>query len=484
MSWIVSVEQVLGHAAVDGRLESPAGQTRIHDEALLLSGWALGTERPVVAIELVRGDRVPERIKVDQERLDVAAAFPESAGAATSGFRHLVATADLGGGEVVVRALLDGGRQAPLARLRLREAPLLDPADLLPGPVGDYDLTTAEAVLRYRSSPVTRWAKLMTDDPPPGSAWQRISDSEFFEPLIAPEFAISPDDRVFAIGSCFARGVEGALESLGVDVVSRTDVFDHLPIRATGYPIGYTNKYNIEAIRNELRWALEPGEEFPRDSLLRLPDGRFQDPHASPILEYSDEVNTIERHRLLTKLTREVASCRIVVVTLGLIEAFLDTTTGLYTNTTPHLTADPDRFRFRVLSYEQIMDRLEEVYKLLSTHGHPDVRIVVTVSPVPLEATFTGQDVVLANTVSKAVLRAAVGAWTPRHENVHYFPSYEIVMNSDKAAVWEKDGRHVRPLFVRRIMDLFVRTHLSVREPEPLQLVGDPRESAGTWTAV
>ena len=101
---------------------------------------------------------------------------------------------------------------------------------------------------------------------------------------------------------------------------------------------------------------------------------------------------------------------------------------------------------------------------------------MVTVSPVPLEATFTGQDVVLANTLSKAVLRATAGACTRPHENVHYFPSYDIVMNSDKAAAWRKDGRHVRRPFVRQIMELFVRTHLSTHDAGLLQLAGDVRE--------
>jgi len=49
-------------------------------------------------------------------------------------------------------------------------------------------------------------------------------------------------------------------------------------------------------------------------------------------------------------------------------------------------------------------------------------------------------------------------------------------MNSDKAAAWRKDGRHVRRPFVRQIMELFVRTHLSTHDAGLLQLAGDVRE--------
>jgi len=53
-------------------------------------------------------------------------------------------------------------------------------------------------------------------------------------------------------------------------------------------------------------------------------------------------------------------------------------------------------------------------------------------------------DVVVANTYAKSLLRAVAQEWTSAHDNVHYFPSYEIVQNSDRAATWEPDLRHVK----------------------------------------
>jgi hypothetical protein len=69
-------------------------------------------------------------------------------------------------------------------------------------------------------------------------------------------------------------------------------------------------------------------------------------------------------------------------------------------------------------------------------------------------------DVVVANTYGKSLLRTVAQEWAAAHENVDYFPSYEIVQNSNRAAVWEADLRHVTGAAVQHIMDLFLRSYL------------------------
>ena len=43
---------------------------------------------------------------------------------------------------------------------------------------------------------------------------------------------------------------------------------------------------------------------------------------------------------------------------------------------------------------------------------------------------------------------------------LHYFPSYEMVQNFDRAAVWEQDLRQVKGAGALHIMDLFLQTYL------------------------
>jgi hypothetical protein len=82
------------------------------------------------------------------------------------------------------------------------------------------------------------------------------------------------------------------------------------------------------------------------------------------------------------------------------------------------------------------------------------------VSPVPLMATFAGRDVAVANAHSKALLRALAEEFSVRHENVHYFPSYEIATLSDPALVWEEDLRHVKGPATQTIIRWFLQHYL------------------------
>jgi len=77
-----------------------------------------------------------------------------------------------------------------------------------------------------------------------------------------------------------------------------------------------------------------------------------------------------------------------------------------------------------------------------------------------LVTTFSTMDVVLANTYAKSLLRAVAQQWAAVHHNVDYFPSYEIVQNSDRAATWEADLRHVKAAGTEHIMELFLRNYL------------------------
>ena len=80
----------------------------------------------------------------------------------------------------------------------------------------------------------------------------------------------------------------------------------------------------------------------------------------------------------------------------------------------------------------EILEELEAIHALLSAHCLPDFKMLATVSPVPLQATFRPEDVMTANAYSKAVQRAALEAFVLRHNNVDYFPSFETVTLTDR----------------------------------------------------
>jgi hypothetical protein len=107
-----------------------------------------------------------------------------------------------------------------------------------------------------------------------------------------------------------------------------------------------------------------------------------------------------------------------------------------------------------------VEENLNELQRMLDIlrHHNPEVELIVSVSPVPLHATFRGheQHVIAANAHSKATLRVVAEEFCARNPGVHYFPSYEVVTQC-AANPWEPDQRHVRREAVEQVMALFER---------------------------
>jgi len=321
----------------------------------------------------------------------------------------------------------------------------------------------AADVIKTWANEYTRWHKQGIDpkDTDGPFACQRLH-RPVFVPALRPAFRIGKGDRLFAIGSCFARGIELAFKARGFRVESAATDFNQFAVESGKKvtALGFTNKYTTYSMLNELSWALDPAARFPEASLVDLDAGRCIDPHINPTLMVTDRAGTLERRRVIREVTRRIGDCRVVFLTLGLVEVWYDTQAQVHLNTTPTQEMQrlyPGRYEFMTSNYLQNMDNMEKLYALLSAHGRPELHIIVTTSPVPLQATFTGQDVVVANTYSKATLRAVAQDFAAAHENVQYFPSYEIVMNSERDRAWEDDLRHVTGAMTNHVMDVFMR---------------------------
>ena len=339
-----------------------------------------------------------------------------------------------------------------------------------------YVATAAEAISNYKENWAGVWfnENLHSSDPAGQYAFQRLRRT-WFTPRITPKFKLRRDDRFYAIGSCFARGLESSLKMHRVVVESAAPEFAKLQSAKKGIsPLGFTNKYNTYSILNELRWALDPGARFPEDSIVQLTSTAWDDPHTTPVLGFADLAQTLERRGLIQTVTKRIKECRAVIITLGLAEVWRDLQADVFVNctpldiahalrpdTTPALSnPQPNRYEFHLTGFAENLANLEAVHALLTEHGHPDVHIVITVSPVPLMNTFSRMDIVVANTWAKSLLRTVAHEWASMHSNVDYFPSYEIVQNSDRAAVWEDDLRHVKGAGAQHVIGLFLQNYL------------------------
>ena len=68
-------------------------------------------------------------------------------------------------------------------------------------------------------------------------------------------------------------------------------------------------------------------------------------------------------------------------------------------------------------------------------------------------------DIVIANATSKAILRAAAAEFVSRHDDVDYFPSYEMVSYSARELAWRPDQIHVNSNMVSHIVKTFCQVY-------------------------
>jgi len=297
--------------------------------------------------------------------------------------------------------------------------------------------------------------------------WPKSVSDPRFIPIVSPKinsnFQLFPTDKIFCMGSCFARNVEIQLAKIGFDVVSLQINNPYAPGAWGGN--NFLIRYNPFSMMNELEWALNNQETFPAEGILYVNDDLWQDPHSHSHYEPHSLSRLMELREMVTGVHKRVKECRIFVLTLGLVEAWYDKKIQKYMNLNPSKSAtllEPDRFEMHILDYDDVKKCLIRIHELLSKFGHPDVKVIVTTSPVPLSSTGRGIDVITANTYSKSVLRSAAEWFGVHYKNVDYFPSYETVMLSARDLVFEEDARHVKGSAVMHIMQKMIQSYVPV----------------------
>jgi hypothetical protein len=329
-----------------------------------------------------------------------------------------------------------------------------------------------QAFKQFQGNPFALWA-------PKGhcqvtAARPRLESQQIYRPPLNKSFVIHAKDRLFTMGSCFARNLENALKGHGFPIQSYDERLErYLPADQDGKPVAFhafnfLNRFNAFAIAQEFTWALDPQASFPPEALVDLGNGLFLDPHAHITLAPVSLEATLERRRLLTEINKRIAHCRLIIVTLGLSELWRDLHTNLVMNFTPtELMRErhPKRFQFEVATVTQTVDALKRIHSLVQSHGHPQTQLIFTVSPVTLAATYRNEDIITANTYSKSVLRCAIEEMRSL-DHVHYFPSYEMVMASDQRLVWQEDLRHPSKHIVDCIIAHFLETYLEKSDQE------------------
>lgn len=281
-----------------------------------------------------------------------------------------------------------------------------------------------------------------------------------------PRFDLSETARYFCMGSCFARNIEEHLIYRRAEVLSKRVVSprDEWAARANGF----LNKFTTHSMLQELRWLDQPVGDL-QSILLQTAHG-WRDLQLAPELGETSLERAMERRRYLAQdYFPRLGQADVVLMTLGLNELWRDTALDLPLNAPPPLwnvRREPDRYHLEITDVQSNLAALDEIRSRLKALN-PDIKIVVTVSPVPMRATFSGQDVAIANTLSKSTLRAAADAFAHAHPDVDYFPSYEIVSLSRRDYAFGADYMHVTNQIVSHVMSRFMDLYCPSAPPAP-----------------
>jgi tetratricopeptide (TPR) repeat protein len=305
-------------------------------------------------------------------------------------------------------------------------------------------------------------------------------------PALNPKFQLQTGSSIFTIGSCFARHIERYLHQFGFHLPT----IDYLK-SLSGIGSEILNKYTPPAIYQDLAWTkrIRDRDDCVRmsdieDFLITLDNGNVRDlqrQFASVFGVSREHVLADRRHYY--QLFRQVFECDTVIITLGLIECWWDANTGQYVLFDNSLRKAGDgRFFFRRLNFAESYKFIKDALDIINSDGKKN--ILITTSPVPLIRTFTSDDVIVANSYSKSVLRAVAGQIAEEYENIDYFPSYESVMLTKQSYVWEPDLVHVESSFVGRIMLRVTDSYVANRHEQSLTdqiLQMRSRAAAGDW---
>lgn len=301
---------------------------------------------------------------------------------------------------------------------------------------------------------------------PPHTKWRAVTQTEpkQLDPVVSFPFRISRNHKVVTAGSCFAQHIARHLKAGGFNFLVTESAHPLLHrTRAELYGYGvfsarYGNIYSSRQLLQLLQRAY--GQFLPQDQAWRN-DGRYYDPFR-PSIQPNGFPNLVEleldRAQHLAAVRLAIESMDVFVFTLGLTETWVHALDGAAYPTCPGVVAgefDPTIHRLLNLSVPEVASDMKAAICLMREHN-PAVKVILTVSPVPLMATAEDRHVLVSTVYSKSVLRVAAEMVTRELNDVAYFPSFEIITGVfNRGAYFAEDLRSVREDGVEHVMRLF-----------------------------
>lgn len=319
--------------------------------------------------------------------------------------------------------------------------------------------------------------------------WKRsVAEPSYQEvdPVVSLPWKIGAGEVICTAGSCFAQHIANTLAKAGLNYRN----FEPAPggwSEEKGCTHGYgvfsarfANLYTTRQLRQLFERAF--GTFQPAESPWQRPDGGWADPFRPEIepggFESADEV-VAAREPHFAAVREMFRSLDVFIFTLGLTETWQSGEDGAVFPLAPGVVAgryDAQKHAFANFTKAEVLDDLRSFFSALRSIN-PKARMILTVSPVPLAATFEDRSVLVSTHLSKSVLRVACDEFVRENPDSFYFPSYEIVSGSfhrgryfaaDLRTVTQEGVNHVMRLFVQHGVDRAALPGLAMAQDEGL----------------
>lgn len=301
--------------------------------------------------------------------------------------------------------------------------------------------------------------------------WKRsvsAVEAHLVDPVTHPRFTVSKKESVSTAGSCFAQHISRRISRLGYQYLVTEDRADLSPDERTAagygmFPARFGNIYTTVQLLQLFEEAF--GDRSTSSKAWQRPDGRYVDPlrqQVEPSGFATPNCVKQDRAQHLQCVRRMFEQADVFIFTLGLTEAWRSRVDGTVFSAAPGVIGgafDPNRHEFVNFSVEETYAALRDF--LTKFHAvNSRVKVLLTVSPVPLIATYEDRLVLSSNIYSKSVLRVAADMALRNHAWVDYFPSYEIITSSCTGGLYyHADHREVNALGVAHAMRCFMRNY-------------------------
>lgn len=294
------------------------------------------------------------------------------------------------------------------------------------------------------------------------------------DPVVRTPFRLATQDRIATAGSCFAQHISRTLQQQGFHYL----VTERGPASAGAmdenyatYPARFGNVYTVRQLLQLFERAF--GLFDPLDRAWATGSGGFIDPFR-PRIQHGGfaSIDALEDDRSvhLRSVQEMFETCNVFVFTLGLTEGWASSHDGAVVPLAPGTVteaADDASYRFHNFSVGEMEADFRRFLSLLR-HVNPTVKVILTVSPVALVATYEDQHVLVSNTYSKSALRVVAEAISTTVPDVAYFPSYEIITGApSRSSFLADDLRDVTEAGVAHVMSIFSRHFLATESTSP-----------------